>query len=100
MKPDARPVQNAADPNGFCSAADCRLTVYQTVSAATQFWLVISLLKQKTQRNSQSVRIKGNKFTVSALLGVEPKSDEARMFEDGSVAIFRYDAVSRIHDSR
>ena len=98
MKPDARPVQNAADPNGFCSAADCRLTVYQTVSAATQFWLVIFLMKRV--HNSQSVRIKGNKFTVSALLGVEPKSDEARMFEDGSVAIFRYDAVSRLHDSR
>ena len=98
MKPDARPVQNAADPNGFCSAADCRLTVYQTVSAATQFWSVIFLMKRK--HNSQSVRIKGNKFTVSALLGVEPKSDEARMFEDGSVAIFRYDDVSRLHDSR
>lgn len=57
-------------------------------------------MKQKTQHNSQAVRIKGNKFTVSALLGVEPTSDEARMFEDGSVAIFRYGAASRLHDSR
>ncbi|RPD58078.1 hypothetical protein L226DRAFT_547010 [Lentinus tigrinus ALCF2SS1-7] len=71
LKPGARPVQNAADPNGFCSAADCRLTVYQTVSAATEFW------------------IKGNNFTIPRLLGVAPKSEEARMFEGGSVAVFR-----------
>ncbi|KAI0712799.1 phosphatidylserine decarboxylase-domain-containing protein [Cerioporus squamosus] len=71
LKPGARPVKNAADANGFCSPADCRLTVYQTVDAATHFW------------------IKGNRFTIPGLLGVEPKSEEARMFEGGSVAIFR-----------
>ncbi|RDX43222.1 hypothetical protein OH76DRAFT_1410311 [Lentinus brumalis] len=71
MKAGARPVANAADPNGFCSPADCRLTVYQTVTAATQFW------------------IKGNRFTIPGLLGVAPKSEEALMFENGSVAICR-----------
>ena len=38
LKPGARPVQNADDPLGFCSAADSRLTVYPTVDAAKQFW--------------------------------------------------------------
>ena len=33
-----RPVHNADDPLGFCSAADSRLTVYPTVDAARTFW--------------------------------------------------------------
>ena len=34
--------------------------------------------------------MKGNNFSIASLLGVEPGSDQARMFEGGSVAIFRY----------
>ncbi len=39
--------------------------------------------------NSRSARIKGNRFTIPGLLGVAPKSEEALMFENGSVAICR-----------
>lgn len=38
LRSDVRPVQNAADISGFCSAADCRLTVYPSVDLAKQFW--------------------------------------------------------------
>lgn len=40
LRSDVRPVQNAADISGFCSAADCRLTVYPSVDLAKQFWYV------------------------------------------------------------
>ncbi|KAL7008066.1 hypothetical protein EMMF5_002248 [Cystobasidiomycetes sp. EMM_F5] len=39
LKPDARPVAGAGDPNILVSAADCRLTVWEDVSAATQVWI-------------------------------------------------------------
>jgi len=71
LKSDARPVQNADDIPGFCSAADCRLTVYGTVDLAKKFW------------------VKGNNFTIPNLLGVAPSSQEAQVFENGSLAIFR-----------
>ncbi|KAI0740541.1 phosphatidylserine decarboxylase-domain-containing protein [Earliella scabrosa] len=71
LKPGARPVANESDPTSICSAADCRLAVYPSVSAATEFW------------------IKGNKFSIPSLLGVKRKSEKARMFAGGSVAIFR-----------
>ena len=38
LRPGMRPVHNADDPLGFCSAADSRLTVYPTVDAARTFW--------------------------------------------------------------
>lgn len=38
LKPDARPVQNESDPAGICSAADSRLTVYDSVDLAKKFW--------------------------------------------------------------
>ncbi|KAI0363383.1 hypothetical protein BV20DRAFT_975737 [Pilatotrama ljubarskyi] len=71
LKPGVRPVRNAADPSGFCSAADSRLTVYPTLDIAKQLW------------------IKGNNFTVPNLLGVAPDSDKANTFKDASVAVFR-----------
>jgi phosphatidylserine decarboxylase len=71
LKVDARPVQNADDSKGICSAADCRLTVYQTVDLAKQFW------------------IKGRNFTISNLLGVPAYSDQALAFNGSSLAIFR-----------
>ncbi|KAL1940356.1 hypothetical protein VTO73DRAFT_8928 [Trametes versicolor] len=71
LRSDVRPVQNAADISGFCSAADCRLTVYPSVDLAKQFW------------------IKGSNFTIPNLLGVAADSEQARTFEDASVAVFR-----------
>ncbi|PCH35514.1 hypothetical protein WOLCODRAFT_156209 [Wolfiporia cocos MD-104 SS10] len=71
LKPDARPVQNTQDPAGICSAADCRLVVYENATLAHQFW------------------IKGNKFTIPNLLGVSPDSELAQKFEGASVTSFR-----------
>ncbi|KAJ7760510.1 phosphatidylserine decarboxylase-domain-containing protein [Mycena metata] len=71
LKPDARPVDNANDPLAICSAADCRLTVYQTVDLAKEFW------------------IKGREFTIPNLLGVTPADEKARVFDGSSLAIFR-----------
>ena len=71
LKPGVRPVQNADDPSGFCSAADCRLVVYPSVDLAKKFW------------------IKGTEFTIPHLLGVPPDSDAARAFAGASVASFR-----------
>ncbi|KAJ7668349.1 phosphatidylserine decarboxylase-domain-containing protein [Mycena rosella] len=71
LRPDARPVDNAADPLAICSAADCRLTVYPTVDLAKQFW------------------IKGREFTIPNLLGVPPTSETASTFDGSSLAIFR-----------
>ncbi|KAH9856812.1 phosphatidylserine decarboxylase-domain-containing protein [Lenzites betulinus] len=71
LKPGVRPVQNAEDPSGFCSAADCRLTVFPSVDLAKQFW------------------IKGSNFTIPDLLGVGADSEQAQLFKDSSVAVFR-----------
>ncbi|KAF7309803.1 hypothetical protein MIND_00352200 [Mycena indigotica] len=71
LKPTARPVDHADDPLSICSAADCRLTVYNTVDLAKQFW------------------IKGREFTVPNLLGVDAGSNEATTFDGSSLAIFR-----------
>lgn len=38
LRADARRVENLDDPAGVCSAADCRLTVFQTVDIAKEFW--------------------------------------------------------------
>jgi len=71
LREDARPVQNAEDPSGFCSAADSRLVVYQTVALAQQFW------------------IKGDEFSIPRLLNVDPESEHAAAFSGSSVAVFR-----------
>ncbi|KAJ6581452.1 phosphatidylserine decarboxylase-domain-containing protein [Mycena capillaripes] len=71
LRADARPVDNADDPLAICSAADCRLTVYQTVDLAKEFW------------------IKGREFTIPNLLGVPPASEKASIFDGSSLAIFR-----------
>ncbi|EIW79074.1 hypothetical protein CONPUDRAFT_138287 [Coniophora puteana RWD-64-598 SS2] len=73
MKPDARPVANADDPRGFCSAADCRLVVYPTVDLAQKFW------------------IKGDEFSVPALLAAQPdpESPLCQSLSGGALAIFR-----------
>jgi len=71
LKPDARPVQNESDPAGICSAADSRVTVYQSIDLAKKFW------------------IKGNHFDVPSLLNVDASSEAAKKFEEASLAIFR-----------
>ncbi|CAK5267630.1 unnamed protein product [Mycena citricolor] len=71
LKSDARPVAHPGDSSAFCSAADCRLTVYPSIDLAKEFW------------------VKGRQFTVPNLLGVEPNSEKAITFEGSSLAIFR-----------
>lgn len=50
LKASARPITSPDDPRIITSPADCRLTVFQTVDQAKQFW------------------IKGKQFTISTLL--------------------------------
>ncbi|KAI0090523.1 phosphatidylserine decarboxylase-domain-containing protein [Irpex rosettiformis] len=71
LKDGARPVQNEEDPKQVCSAVDCRLTLFESVSLAKQFW------------------IKGNNFDIPTLLGVSPDSDTAAQFSEASIAVFR-----------
>lgn len=71
LKPGARPVKQADDALSICSAADCRLTVYQTVALAQKFW------------------IKGDEFSVPSLLGVPKDSDIAKEFTNCALSIFR-----------
>jgi len=71
LKDGARPVQNADDPAGLCSAADSRLTVYQTIDLAKKFW------------------IKGKHFNIPSLLNVPADSEKALAFDGSSLAIFR-----------
>lgn len=85
LKPDARQLSNPDDDRVAVSVADCRMTCFQTISDAQQFW------------------IKGRQFTVAKLLG----GDEAlaKKYEGGSLAIFRlapqdyhrYDPLSVLH---
>lgn len=71
LKPGARPVQNADDPRTFCAAADSRLVVYQSVSLAQTFW------------------IKGDEFSIPALLGLDPRDPLCQALEGGALALFR-----------
>ncbi|GAA6006098.1 uncharacterized protein JCM10292_006548 [Rhodotorula paludigena] len=68
LKPDARPPAHPDDPDVISSAADCRLTVFESIDAAMSFW------------------IKGKHFTVPDLLG---DAALASQFENGEIAIFR-----------
>jgi phosphatidylserine decarboxylase len=69
LKPGARPVQNP--DHEFCSVADCRLVVYPAVHDAQTFW------------------IKGDEFTVPALLGLHKSDPLCKALEGGSLASFR-----------
>ncbi|KAF9129071.1 hypothetical protein BGW39_004498 [Mortierella sp. 14UC] len=68
LKPDARVLASPGDDRVAVSVADCRMTCWQTISDATQFW------------------IKGRQFTVGRLIG---DNELAKKFEGGSLAIFR-----------
>lgn len=66
LKPGSRPICPGEDI--VTSAADCRLHVFDSIDAATRFW------------------IKGRNFSVTGLLG---NADVAGLFLNGSMAIFR-----------
>ncbi|KAG0252634.1 hypothetical protein BG011_006870 [Mortierella polycephala] len=68
LKPDARVLSSPGNDRVAVSAADCRMTCFQTISDATKFW------------------IKGTEFTIGRLLADEGL---AQIYEGGSLAIFR-----------
>ncbi|KAF9358427.1 hypothetical protein BGX26_001772 [Mortierella sp. AD094] len=68
LRPDARPIHEADNPHVIVSGADCRLCVFESISAATQVW------------------IKGKSFSVHNLLQDEALAAE---FEGGSIALLR-----------
>ncbi|GAA5933894.1 hypothetical protein JCM3775_000317 [Rhodotorula graminis] len=68
LKPDARRPASPHDPDVVSSAADCRLTVFDTVDAAKELW------------------IKGKHFTVPALLDDDKL---AAQFNNAALAVFR-----------
>ncbi|KAF9976322.1 hypothetical protein BGZ73_008752 [Actinomortierella ambigua] len=68
LKPGARPIAEPGNPDVIVSAADCRLSVFETIERATQIW------------------IKGRKFTLANLL---QDAELAAQYEGGSIAIFR-----------
>ncbi|KAF9949267.1 hypothetical protein BGZ65_007452 [Modicella reniformis] len=68
LKPGARTLSSPGDDRVAVSVADCRMTCFQTISDATEFW------------------IKGEHFSPTRLLSNE---DLAKTFDGGSLAIFR-----------
>ncbi|CAO3563498.1 unnamed protein product [Mortierella alpina] len=66
LRPDARTIHH--DPNSITSAADCRLSCFESISSATKIW------------------IKGKQFTLPHLLQDEALAAE---YDDGAIAIFR-----------
>ncbi|POY70494.1 hypothetical protein BMF94_6562 [Rhodotorula taiwanensis] len=68
LKPDARPPASPEDPDVVSSAADCRLTVFQSVDEAKKIW------------------IKGHNFTIASLL---EDAEQAKQYENGEIAVFR-----------
>lgn len=70
LKPEARPNEAPRTPGIAVSAADCRMTCFQTIKQAQDIW------------------IKGRSFSVERLIGpVYP--DLVQKYHDGSLAIFR-----------
>ncbi|KAG0315592.1 hypothetical protein BGZ97_008062 [Linnemannia gamsii] len=69
LKPDARQLSSPGDDRVAVSVADCRMTCFQTISDAQQFW------------------IKGRQFTVAKLLGGDDAL--AKKYDGGSLAVFR-----------
>ena len=71
VKPQARPIAAPGDDAVAVSAADCRLTVFQTIDEATRLW------------------VKGTKFSTAAVFGRQGQR-HAKLFSSGSsLAIFR-----------
>ncbi|EEB07794.1 phosphatidylserine decarboxylase Psd3 [Schizosaccharomyces japonicus yFS275] len=70
LKPGSRPCASPDDPKVLVSPADSRAVFYESIEAATTFW------------------IKGREFSVAGLLGPDFSKD-APNYADGSIAIFR-----------
>ena len=70
LKPTARPCDAPENPKIVVSPADCRSVVFSSVDSATKIW------------------VKGRDFTVKRLLG-SAYADEAKLFDGGSLGIFR-----------
>lgn len=68
IKESARPIAEPGNELVASSPADCRLTAYQTIDLATDYW------------------IKGKGFSVAKLLGDE---EVAQKFDGGSIVIAR-----------
>jgi len=68
LRSTARTLASPGDDRVAVSVADCRMTCFQTISDATQYW------------------IKGRQFTLGRLLADEAL---AKKYEGGSLAIFR-----------
>ncbi|GAA5997263.1 hypothetical protein JCM11641_007221, partial [Rhodosporidiobolus odoratus] len=68
LRPDARPIASPDDATVISSAADCRLTVFDSVDSAKKLW------------------VKGHHFTLETLLR---DASLASDLKNGSVAIFR-----------
>jgi phosphatidylserine decarboxylase len=68
LKPGSRPCDSSDDKRVAVSPADCRMMAFDTIDSATSFW------------------IKGFDFTLPKLLD---DAEEAKAFENGSLAIFR-----------
>lgn len=72
LKPGARPCENPQESRTAVSAADCRVTIFPSVSNATELW------------------IKGKSFSIQRLLGDAYPEDVYRYTGMGSsIAIFR-----------
>ncbi|KAI1311878.1 hypothetical protein EDD11_003316 [Mortierella claussenii] len=68
LKPTARTLAAPGNDRVAVSVADCRMTCFQTIADATQFW------------------IKGRQFTIAKLVRDETL---AKKYDGGSLAIFR-----------
>jgi len=71
LKPGARPATSPNDPSVITSAADCRLTVFEDISIAKEFW------------------IKGEQFNVPNLIQDENLANMPEFKDGGCIAIFR-----------
>ncbi len=87
LKPAARPIAASADASVAASPADARTVVFENISQVADISLparascFFSFFEQ-----AQSLWIKGQNFSISALLGGE---SFASLFEGGSIAVFR-----------
>jgi phosphatidylserine decarboxylase len=89
LKPSARPITSAHDPSVIVSPADCRLTVFDTVDKAKQFWCAVT----KLPTSNADVRVKGQKFSIpSLLMGNDKADDDLAAFGDSGCAL----AIARL----
>jgi len=70
IKPELRPIADPEDCNICVSSGDCRLMTFSTIDDAMRMW------------------VKGDLFSISSMLGPDA-AEEAKLFEGGSMAIFR-----------